>query len=194
MISYLKGKVLIKKPSYIIIEAGGVGYQVFCNPSTTSKLKEDEEVSIYTHHHVKEDAQDLYGFLSLPELQLFKNVISISGVGPKSGLNVLAIASVEDIIRAILSEDPALLKSVSGIGTKTAERIVMELKSKISKLSKEITDKDIQAAPRDIEVIEALIGLGYSRREVVDIVRQIPNDITDISERIKAVLKLLGTQ
>ena len=194
MISYLKGKILIKKPNYIIIEVGGLGYQVFCNLSTTGKLKEGEEVSIYTHHYVKEDAQNLYGFLSLPELELFKNLIAISGVGPKSGLNVLAVASVEDIIRAILSEDPALLKSVSGIGTKTAERIVVELKSKIGKLSKEITDKDTQAAPRDIEVIEALIGLGYSRKEVVDVARQIPSEVTDVSERIRAVLKLLGTR
>jgi len=99
---------------------------------------------------------------------------------------------VEEIIQAILSEDPGLLKTVSGIGTKTAERIVVELKSKIGAMAKEIPDSDIHAAPRDIEIIEALIGLGYSRKEVMDTVRLIPDELIDTSERLKGALKLLG--
>ncbi len=192
MISYLKGTVLIKKSKYLILLTNNVGYKIFANEKTLNALKEEAEASLYIHHHITESNQELYGFLNLPELELFKNLVSISGVGPKSAINVLATASVENIIQAILSEDPNLLKTVSGIGTKTAERIVVELKSKIGQMAKEITDKDIQAAPRDIEIIEALLGLGYSRREVMDTVRQIPNDITDTSERIKGALKLLG--
>ena len=167
MIAYLKGKILHIKSNYLILEVNDLGYQVFCNENTLLSLKEGDEIKIYTHHQVKEDLNELYGFLTLPELELFKLVISISGVGPKSGLNVLAAATVEDITQAILSEDPELLKSVSGIGTKTAERLVIELKSKIGKMGKYLTGKDLSTVPGDVEVIEALIGLGYSRKEVM---------------------------
>jgi len=160
MISYLKGAVLIKKTRYLILLVNNIGYQIFVNEKTLSQVKENEELGLYTHHHISENLQELYGFLNPPELELFKNLIAISGVGPKSALNVMATASVEDIIQAILSDDPALLRTVAGIGPKTAERIVVELKSKIGKLGKEINLKDTAAAPRDIEVIEALLGLG----------------------------------
>ncbi|MCX6785842.1 MAG: Holliday junction branch migration protein RuvA [Candidatus Komeilibacteria bacterium] len=192
MISYLKGMVLLKKAKYIILNVGNIGYQVFINDKTSTRLNEGDEISLYTHQHITESSQELYGFTSIPELELFKNLIGISGVGPKSALGVMASASVEDIIQAILSEDPALLRTVSGIGPKTAERIVIELKSKIGKLGKEMNLKDISAAPRDIEVIEALIGLGYSRREVMEIIKQVPAALTDTSDRIKGALKLLG--
>ena len=192
MISYLKGTVLLKKSNYLILLINNVGYQVFATEKTLFTLKEDAETALYTHHYIKEDASDLYGFTTLPELELFKNLIAISGVGPKSALNVMATASVEDIISAILSENPALLRTVSGIGPKTAERIVVELKSKIGKLGKEMNLMDVSVAPKDIEVIEALLGLGYSRKEVMETVRLIPNDVTDISEKIKNALKLLG--
>jgi len=192
MISYLKGQVLLKKSNYIILEVGNIGYQIFVNQKTLSDLKEKTEAAVYTYQYIKEDALDLYGFLSLPELELFKNLIAISGVGPKSAVNILTSASVEDIIQAILAEDPAMLKSVSGIGTKTAERIVVELKSKIGALSKEITSKDIQAAPQSLEAIEALMGLGYSRQEVLSVIKQAAGEATDTSSRIKSALKLLG--
>lgn len=192
MISYLKGIILLKKSKYLILNVGNIGYQVFVNEKTLNKIKEGEEIPLYTHQHITENSQELYGFTTLPELELFKNLIAISGVGPKSALGVMASASVEDIIQAILSEDPALLRTVSGIGPKTAERIVVELKSKIGKLGKEMNLRDISAAPRDIEVIEALIGLGYSRREVMEVIKQVPATITDTSERIKGALKLLG--
>ncbi len=192
MISYLKGTIIIKKTKYLILSTGQVGYQIFVSEKTLAKTKEDEEVQLYTHQHITENSQELYGFTTLPELELFKNLIGISGVGPKSALGVMASASVEDIIQAILSEDPALLRTVSGIGPKTAERIVVELKSKIGRLGKEMNLKDISAAPKDIEVIEALLGLGYSRKEVMDVIKQVPANLTDTSERIKGALKLLG--
>ena len=192
MISYLKGTILIKKPKYLILAVNNIGYQVFASEKTLNKIKGGEEIELYAHQHITENSQELYGFTALPELELFKNLIAISGVGPKSALGVMASASVEDIIQAILSDDPALLRTVSGIGPKTAERIVVELKSKIGKLGKEMNIQDIAAAPRDIEVIEALLGLGYSRKEVLDVIKQVPSTITDTSERIKGALKLLG--
>lgn len=192
MISYLKGSILVKKPKYLILLVNNIGYEVFASEKTLSLLNESTEVALYIHHHITENSQDLYGFINQPELEMFKNLISISGVGPKSALGVMASATVEDIIQAILSEDPGLLRTVSGIGPKTAERIVVELKSKIGKLGKEMNMKDASIAPRDIETIEALIGLGYSRREVMEVIRRVSTDITDTSERIKGALKLLG--
>lgn len=192
MINYLKGSVLLKKNNYLILLVNNIGYQVFATEKTLFEVKEDAEAAIYTYHYIKEDAADLYGFLTLPELELFKNLIGISGVGPKSALSVMATAGVADIISAILAENPTLLRTVSGIGPKTAERIVVELKSKIGKLAKEISPEGVSAAPKDMEVIEALIGLGYSRKEVMEAVKQVPNDVTDTSQRIRATLKLLG--
>lgn len=192
MISNLKGSILIKKPKYLILLVNNIGYQIFASEKTLSLLNESAEVFLYTHHHISETAHELYGFLNQPELELFKNLISISGVGPKSALGVMASASVEDIIQAILSEDPALLRTVSGIGPKTAERIVVELKSKIGKLGKEMNIKDSSFAPKDTEAIEALVGLGYSKKEVLEAIRRVPQETTDISERIKGALRLLG--
>ena len=192
MISYLKGVIFIKKPKYLIMLVNNVGYEIFASEKTLSLLNESAEASLYIHHHITENAQELYGFTNQPELEMFKNLIGISGVGPKSALGVMASATVEDIIQAILSEDPALLRTVSGIGPKTAERIVVELKSKIGKLGKEMHMKDASVAPKDIETIEALIGLGYSRREIMDVIKQVPSDTTDTSEKIKRSLKLLA--
>jgi len=192
MISYLKGTIFVKKSKYLILLVNNVGYEIFASEKTLSNLNETAEASLYIHHHITENAQELYGFLNQPELEMFKNLISISGVGPKSALGVMASATVEDIIQAILSEDPGLLRTVSGIGPKTAERIVVELKSKIGKLGKEMNLKDSSVAPRDIETIEALIGLGYSRKEVMDVIKQVPSEITDTSERIKGALRLLS--
>ena len=192
MISYLKGTVLTKKNKYLILLVNNIGYQIFINAKTLNSLEENQDISIYIHHHVTENSQELYGFSSLPELELFKNLISISGVGPKSAINVLATSSVEDVIQAILSEDPALLKTVSGIGTKTAERIVVELKSKIGSMYKDLTGSDIKVKSKDMEIIEALLGLGYSRSETMNTIKQIPADITEASQRLKAALKLLA--
>jgi len=192
MISYLKGTIFLKKSRYFILLVNNIGYEVFVSGKTLTSLNETDEVSLFIHHHLSETTSELYGFITQPELEMFKNLISISGVGPKSALSVMASASVEDIIQAILSEDPALLRTVSGIGPKTAERVVVELKSKIGKLGKEMNLQNTSAAPRDIEVIEALLGLGYSRKEIMEVIKQVPADITDVSDRIKSVLKLLG--
>lgn len=192
MISYLKGKIILKKDKYIILNTGQIGYQVMLNEKSLTLLAEEQEVELFTHLHVREDAQELYGFLSLPELELFKNLIAISGVGPKSALAVLAVATVGDIIQAVLSEDPTLLQKVSGIGRKTAERIVLELKNKTAALAEKGLTAGSLSAPRDSDVIDALINLGYSQREVISAIKQVPPDITDPSERIKRALKMMG--
>lgn len=192
MIAYLKGKVILKTEKYIILNVEQIGYQVQLTEKNLNQISEEQEVELYTHLYIREDAQELYGFLSLPELEMFKNLISISGVGPKSALSTLASASVTDIASAVLSEDPTLLKKVSGIGQKTAERIVLELKSKIESISAKGNLEQIQAAPRDWEIVEALGNLGYKNREILDALKMIPKDSENLSERLKQVLKILG--
>jgi len=169
MIAYLKGKIILKKDKYVIVNTGAIGYQVWLNEKALAVVKEDEEAEFYTHLYSREDSQELYGFLSLPELELFKNLLSISGVGPKSALATLAVASVSDIMQAVLTEDPNILQSVSGIGKKTAERIILELKNKIEKLSGKLSADGVSAAPKDLEIIEALENLGYHRQEVLQL-------------------------
>src|SRR5512140_3237923 len=122
MIAYLKGKLINKGKNYIIIDVADIGYQVFVNPVMYAELTIGDVLEIYIHHNVREDAETLYGFKNLEELEMFELLLSISGVGPKSALGVLSIAKVEDIKSAIVRGDATMLTKVSGIGRKTAER------------------------------------------------------------------------
>jgi len=141
MVSFLRGKILNKGQGYIIVEVNNIGYQVFVNPIMFADFDVGQAVEIYTHQYVREDALDLYGFKSLEELEMFELLLSISGIGPKSALGVLSVASVADIKESISRGDSSLLTKVSGIGRKTAERVVLELREKIS----ETTDNRQQA-------------------------------------------------
>jgi len=192
MISYLKGTILIKKAKYLILAVNNIGYRVFVGERALNGLKEGSEASLYIHHHVTENSQELYGFPKQPELELFNNLLSVSGVGPKSAINVLSAASAEDIIQAIVAENPEMLKTVTGIGTKTAEKIVVELKSKIGSLYKEAGGAGLTGSGQDVEIIEGLLGLGYSRQEIMATVKLLPTEVTGIEPRLKAALKLLA--
>ncbi|OIO45800.1 MAG: Holliday junction DNA helicase RuvA [Parcubacteria group bacterium CG1_02_37_51] len=188
MISYIKGTIKYKTDKYIILENNQIGYKISVPEILLAGLKEDAEIELYTHQYVKEDALDLYGFASIEELNFFQHLISISGVGPKSGLAVLSIAKISDIQQAILKGDPTLLKKVSGIGTKTAERIVVELKNKVGAMS----GADLSTSNSDLEIIDALEALGYKMPEIRAAVRELPSDITDTQAQIKAILKIIN--
>jgi len=193
MISYLAGKILNKGQSYIIIKVDNVGYQVFINPTMYADLEIGQEIEIYTYQYVREDALDLYGFKSMEELEMFELLLSISGIGPKSALGVLAIASVSDIKESIARGDSALLTKVSGIGRKTAERVVLELRGKIS----QATDGEQQTADSkggmiSADEIDALMALGYSMSQAREALRAVDVNIKDSGERIKEALKKLG--
>jgi len=137
MISYLKGKIIKKTDNFVILDVNNIGYQVFLNNNTIGNISVDEELTIYTHQHIREDSLDLYGFIEYNELIMFELLLSISGIGPKSALASLAIGSVDDLKMSIASGDPELLKKVSGIGKKTAERVVLELKDKVAYIETE---------------------------------------------------------
>ncbi len=191
MISYLNGKIKNKRQSYIIIEVNNVGYQVFVNSIMYADFDIGQDVEVYTHQHVREDSLDLYGFKSLEDLEMFELLLSISGIGPKSALGVLAVASVNDIKNSISRGDSHLLTKVSGIGKKTAERVVLELREKVGQIidNKQIIENGGLASGDEID---ALMALGYSMQQSRDALRGVDAKIKDSGERIKGALKGLN--
>ncbi|MFA6995470.1 MAG: Holliday junction branch migration protein RuvA [Patescibacteria group bacterium] len=190
MISFLRGRVINKGLNYAIIETGNIGYQVFAGENFLNDLKIDNEVEIYTHHQVREEASDLYGFKTLEDLELFELLLTVSGVGPKSALGVLTIASASDIKEAIIRGDANLLTKVSGIGKKTAERLVLELKTKILRFSSTATTDNSSLVGSD--EIEALMSLGYSFSEARSALNLVDSAIIDSGERVKAALRKIA--
>ncbi|MCD4761268.1 Holliday junction branch migration protein RuvA [bacterium] len=187
MIAYLKGKILKKTSKSIILLTNSIGYEVFLTLKNLEQVQAEQEKEFFVYSYIKEDAFDLYGFANLEELDFFKKLISVSGIGPKSALNVLALAEVEELKRAITSGDYTVLQQVSGIGKKTAERLVVELKEKfIVDLSEQavVTDSDKQ-------VVEALVSLGYKQNEARGIIKDLVEE-GDLATRIKEALKLIN--
>jgi holliday junction DNA helicase RuvA len=188
MIAKIKGKKEYMRDNYIVVDVHGIGYKIFLTSYTAGKLATLEEVEIYTHTYVREDTLALYGFFSMDELEMFELLISISGIGPKAGLGILSIATPKTIRTAILNEDPSILTRVSGIGKKTAERVILELKNKVA----DMPESEKEGAIVDSDAIEALVGMGYSVTEARDALKSVPKDVKDISERIKIALRNLG--
>lgn len=188
MIAYIKGKIINKTNRSVVVLAGNVGYEVFLPLKQLETTGINDEKEFYVHSHIKEDLFDLYGFANQEELDFFKKVISVSGVGPKSALNILGLASVDDLKKAIASEDPSLLQQVSGIGKKTAERLVVELKEKfIVDLSERVVVSD-----KDKQVVDGLISLGYKESEAKEAVNSLSKEETDLATRIKQALQFLN--
>lgn len=191
MISSLEGKIALKAEKYAIVEANGIGYKVFCAEKTLNKIPQsDGSVKLYTYLSVKETAWDLFGFLTLEELELFELLVSISGIGPKTASGILAGASVEDLQESIVLGDETILARVSGIGKKVAQRIVIELKSKIKKLAKGSGDKFKVAD--EIEIIDALVALGYKVYEAREALKSLPEEVKGVENKVREALKRLG--
>ncbi len=188
MIAKIKGKIDFIKDSYVVIDVNDIGYKIFSTPYNLGKSAGKENTEFYIHTYVREDILALYGFLSLEELEMFELLISISGVGPKAAIGILTIADPKTIRTAILNEDSSILTRVSGIGKKTAERIILELRNKVA----ELPDSDKEKVTSDNEVVEALIAMGYSISEARDAVKSVPKEIQSVEERVKIALKSLG--
>lgn len=191
MISYLAGKVRHRGDRSLVLEVGGVGYLVHVPDSLLYAAKEGDELEVFTHLYVRETAMELYGLSSLAELDFFQQLISVSGVGPKSALGVLSVAKLEDIKAAILRGEPSFLTKVSGIGKKTAERLIVELRGKIAKEG-DYGVSDAALGSGDGDVIDALVGLGYKAADARDVARRIPEDAEGVEDRIREALKILG--
>lgn len=188
MIAKIKGKIEYLKDNYVVVDVQGVGYKLFVSAYTFGKVAGQEQVDFFVHTHVREDAIDLYGFLNMEELEMFELLISISGVGPKSGLGILTVATPKTIKTAILNEDSSILTKVSGVGKKTAERVILELRNKVADMPE--SEKDTTVS--DSDAIEALMSMGYSVTEARDALKMVPGDIKDIGRRVGAALKNLG--
>ena len=184
MINFLDGEVIQKGKDYLTVNVGGVGYQVY---SSDLKIKIGSRKQFYIYHNIKEDVNDLYGFIEPEKLQLFKLLISVSGVGPKLALTILKNVNTSNIISAIEHGKTALFKSIPGIGTKVASKIVIELKNKISKT--EIDFEDLQDSD---QLIDGLKNLGINPRDIRTYISKMPNDLTDTSSQLKWILKHIG--
>lgn len=185
MIARLEGIVASVSLKSAIVDVHGVGYRVFTTPQTLAGLDVGASILLHTHHHQREDGQELYGFRTVGELEMFELLLTVNGVGPKSALGILSRASVADITRAVHASETSLLTKVSGIGAKTAERIVRELNGKLGAPSNDSTP--LQSM--DDEVLAALEQLGYAPAEARKALAKVPRTITDPAQRIKAVLR-----
>ena len=193
MIARLRGRVLSREEQSIVVDVGGVGLEVYVPVPLAAGLSEGDEVHLYTHLHVRENELSLYGFAEPEERRLFRLLLNVSGIGPRVALSLLSAMSVTAIHRAIADEQPGLLSRVPGIGRKTAEKIVLELKDRIPELM-----TMPESAPGlhavDADVIEALVRLGYSVVEAQRAVQGLPPDVTDVSERLRLALSRLAKQ
>lgn len=188
MIAKIKGKIEYLKGNYAVVDVNNIGYKVYLSNYTFGKVAGSESVELFIHTYVREDILALYGFIAQEELDMFELLISISGIGPKASLSILSIATPKTIRTAILNEDPSILTKVSGIGKKTAERVILELKNKVADLS--VSEKEEVSV--DVDAVEALISMGYSVTEARDSLKLVPKDIKDIGQRVKMALKNLG--
>jgi Holliday junction DNA helicase RuvA len=187
MITHLSGTVLIVNKETLVLDVRGVGYRIFAGAELLSVASTETELSIWTYLAVRETALDLYGFLTQAELTLFKLIISVSGIGPKSGLAILSLATIETLQNAITSGDIGYLTRVSGIGAKTAQKIIIELKDKVPHLTTGSTTEIYE----DTDVLEALRTLGYTTIEARSALKNIPPETSGTSERVRAALKSL---
>lgn len=185
MISYLNGKIILRRDKFIILEVNQVGYKVFLSQQTMINLTSSDMTKLFCFHNVKEDASDLYGFLSYDELDFFEILLDIHGVGPKAALEISALGPLDRIKDKILTQDEKIFAGIPGIGAKKASTIILELTGKIKLLSgqkKSSTD----------EAEDALVQLGFSHSQAKEALSNISKDVKDIEERVKLALKNLG--
>lgn len=175
--------------SFAVVEVGGLGLKVFMSERGLKSLHQGSEAALFCHLHVREDALDLYGFRSPEELEFFELLLAISGVGPRSALAVLDVAELAELGAAIQEGRPDLLTKASGIGRKTAERIVLELKGKIRMGGAEEMVKKMEG---DSDLVETLVSLGYRRDQAKSALDKISKETVGLEARLKEVLKILG--
>ncbi len=197
MIAYLEGKLVEKNPTHLILEVNGVGYSIDIPVSTYTNLGETGQMAkILTCQQVKDDELKLYGFATKPEKELFELVISVNGVGPRVALSILSCIPVEEFQRSVLQEDLDVLTTISGVGKKTAQRLIVELKEKLGKVDlaerEDLKKKEITWGEALNEAVLALISLGYTRADAqraLDKVSQEVQEALPVEELIKRALK-----
>lgn len=190
MIYSVSGKIANKTEKFVVLENRGIGYKIFSPENILDVLEIGQDAILYTYLHIREDIFDLYGFLNQEDKDFFEMLISVSGIGPKGALGILSVAPTRMLKSAILAEDSSIMTKVSGIGSKTAAKIVLELKSKIaSSISKEDKESYLpEEIKSNMDVIDALIGLGYSQAKAREVLKDVPANLST-EEKIKHCLK-----
>lgn len=190
MLAYIHGTVLVQKPLYLLVRTNDLGYKIFAPLAVIERHPVGTTISLYIYQYFREDIEDLYGFAQLADLELFEQLISVSGIGPKAGLALLTKLTADQLKQAITTADLATLTQAPGIGKKTAERLVLELKGKFDILPTALNG--LQAAqPSGHEVSGALLQLGYSNAEIAEVIHHIDSTLT-VEDQIKAALKIFG--
>ena len=192
MIGHLEGTVKAVRKNYLILSTDYFGYKVFVTPQLSLTSEPGKKLSLFIHTHVREDQISLFGFTTLPELEFFELLLTVSGVGPKLALSVMSLSDLNMVKSGILNEDPNVFTKVSGIGRKTAERLIVELKGKITDEfgGKEEGLREISKVQAD--VLDVLLALGYSRSEARDALAGLPKNLGSSEEKIRDALRLLA--
>ena len=190
MISTLSGTITYKDLHFLILDVGGVGYKVSVTTDVALDAVLSEPMFLWTYLVVRETALDLYGFNDRETLEIFELLITISGIGPKTALGIMNVASPSMLRQAVAEDDTSYLTRVSGIGKKNAEKIVLELKGKLTTTS---ADQNINMRAEG-DALEALVSLGYSERDAREALKKIPKEIENTSERVKLALKALSSK
>lgn len=189
MISQLNGDVSYVGPGFVIIDVSGVGYKAYVTAETLTELQQKKRgVLVWTYLAVRENSLDLYGFRTEEEMSFFDLLLDVSGIGPKSALAILNVTTVENLRKAIQTGDTSYLTKVSGVGKKSADKIVIELQDKLGK----IDDSGGPQLREETDVVEALKSLGYSMPEIREAVKKIPAEVEGTSERVKEALRIVG--
>ena len=202
MISYVRGELAAVEPQKGVVDVGGVGYGVYMSQQALSLLPQPgNEVKLFTYLNVKEDAMQLFGFLTKDDLEIFKLVIGVSGIGPKGGLNILSCMSPDELRFAIMSGDAKAISAAPGIGKKTAEKLILELRDKVDiadMLESAVhggSSEDLRAAEAEsgmqAEAVQALVALGYGNAESLRAVRKTSPDCQTVEDILKEALKYL---
>lgn len=202
MLSYIKGILKIKTNGYIVVETAGIGYKIFMPQSTITKVGNlDNEIQVYTYMRVKEDEISLYGFLNNEELRMFELLISVSGIGAKGALNILSNITPSQFALAVITNNVEILKKIPGIGPKTAQRAILELKDKLKKeqeisISEEEEINTMQKVIKEDEIvseaINALQVLGYTKRETIEALQNIDLTTLTVEDIIRKALSNLS--
>lgn len=199
MIAFVKGELAVVEEDRVIVETGGIGYNIFVSSSTITQLPaEGEQVRFYTHMNVKEDAMQLYGFLTRDELKVFRLIIGVSGIGPKGGLGILSQLTPDSLRFAVASNDVKAISAAPGIGKKTAEKLILELKDKLS-IEDVLHHEEVQSQAStglgqevQSDAVQALVALGYGSAEALKAVRQVDvGENATVEEILKKALKYL---
>ena len=198
MLAYIKGSLEEKGSNYVVIDVGGVGYKIFMTETAISRLGElGEIIKVHTYYYVREDNISLYGFVNKEELKMFELLLSVSGIGAKSAITMLSNIAPSTFAIAILTNDVASLKKIPGVGPKSAQRIILELKDKLKTeqaiaVEEQEVKVEIQKSENVSEAIEALQILGYNRKEIEKVFEKIANTDVSVEELIKKGLSLLA--